>query len=96
MIEVNNIYFSVKTKSLLQNISFKAKTGEFWAIVGANGAGKSTLLKVLSKEFFSRERFKKIQFKGTGSKTCRTGSAKCHYAFLYCPGNCFNGALPLF
>lgn len=50
MIEVNNINFSVKTKSLLQNISFKAKSGEFWAIVGANGAGKSTLMKVLSKE----------------------------------------------
>jgi len=50
MIEASNIHFSVKTKPLLQNISFKAKTGEFWAIVGANGAGKSTLMKVLSKE----------------------------------------------
>jgi len=50
MIEVENVHFSVKNKSLLQDISFKAKTGEFWAIVGANGAGKSTLLKLLSKE----------------------------------------------
>jgi iron complex transport system ATP-binding protein len=50
MIEVSSIHFGVKNKVLLQNISFKAKAGEFWAIVGANGAGKSTLLKVLSKE----------------------------------------------
>ncbi|GLU55151.1 heme ABC transporter ATP-binding protein [Dyadobacter frigoris] len=50
MIETNKLHFCVKNKSLLQDINFKAKTGEFWAIVGANGAGKSTLMKVLSKE----------------------------------------------
>lgn len=50
MIETSNLHFGVKNKSLLQDINFKAKTGEFWAIVGANGAGKSTLMKVLSKE----------------------------------------------
>lgn len=44
------MHFSVKNKFLLQEINFKAKTGEFWAIVGANGAGKSTLMKLLSKE----------------------------------------------
>ena len=50
MIEVEKIHFGVKNKSLLQDVSFKAKTGEFWAVVGANGAGKSTLMKLLSKE----------------------------------------------
>lgn len=50
MIEVENIHFGVKNKSLLQDVSFKAKAGEFWAVVGANGAGKSTLMKLLSKE----------------------------------------------
>ncbi|WP_159477131.1 heme ABC transporter ATP-binding protein [Dyadobacter sp. 3J3] len=50
MIETSNLHFGVKNKSLLQDINFKAKKGEFWAIVGANGAGKSTLMKVLSKE----------------------------------------------
>lgn len=50
MIETNKLHVCVKNKSLLQDINFKAKTGEFWAIVGANGAGKSTLMKTLSKE----------------------------------------------
>jgi len=50
MMEVENVHFAVKNKSLLQEINFKAQTGEFWAIVGANGAGKSTLMKLLSKE----------------------------------------------
>jgi iron complex transport system ATP-binding protein len=50
MIEASNLHFGVKNKSLLNDINFKAKTGEFWAIVGANGAGKSTLMKALSKE----------------------------------------------
>lgn len=50
MIEVHDIHFGVKGKTLVQNISFRAKEGEFWAIVGANGAGKSTLMKLLSKE----------------------------------------------
>ena len=50
MMEVENVHFVVKNKPLLQEINLKAKTGEFWAIVGANGAGKSTLMKLLSKE----------------------------------------------
>ena len=50
MIELRNVHFSVKSRQLVQNINWKANTGEFWAIVGANGAGKSTLMKLLSKE----------------------------------------------
>ena len=50
MIEVSEVHFGVKSRSLVRNINFRARTGEFWAIVGANGAGKSTLLKLLSKE----------------------------------------------
>lgn len=50
MIEVENVHFGVRNKSLLEAISFKVKPGEFWAVVGANGAGKSTLMKLLSKE----------------------------------------------
>src|SRR5690606_18817596 len=50
MIDVHQIGFSVRNRSLLNNITFSVAPGEFWAIVGANGAGKSTLIKVLSSE----------------------------------------------
>lgn len=32
----------------LQNVSFKVKRGEAWALIGVNGSGKSTLLKTIS------------------------------------------------
>jgi iron complex transport system ATP-binding protein len=35
-------------RSVLQNVSFRAVSGEFIAIIGANGSGKSTLLMVLA------------------------------------------------
>lgn len=50
MIEADNLSFGVKNRTLIQDVSFTAQAGEFWAIVGANGAGKSTLMKLLSKE----------------------------------------------
>lgn len=51
MINVHNVHFGVKHRTLVRNINFQAKAGDFWAIVGANGAGKSTLMKLLSKEY---------------------------------------------
>ncbi|TDE12504.1 heme ABC transporter ATP-binding protein [Dyadobacter psychrotolerans] len=50
MIQVSNVHFGVKGRKLLSNVSFAAKPGEFWSIIGANGAGKSTLMKLLSRE----------------------------------------------
>lgn len=50
MIQAQNVHFGVKSKLLLEDVSFEANAGEFWAIVGANGAGKSTLMKLLSRE----------------------------------------------
>ena len=51
MIELKNVHFRVKSRELVRNINLRARTGEFWAIVGANGAGKSTLMKLLSREY---------------------------------------------
>ena len=36
-------------QSVLKNINFNVKKGEFLGVVGRNGSGKSTLLKILSK-----------------------------------------------
>ena len=47
MLEVKNISFQYKKQSILNNISFKVKTGEHLSIIGESGSGKSTLLKLL-------------------------------------------------
>ncbi|MEO0469074.1 MAG: ATP-binding cassette domain-containing protein, partial [Bacteroidota bacterium] len=48
MLRVHNISFSIRTKKLLDHISFDASPGELTGILGPNGAGKSTLIKLLS------------------------------------------------
>ncbi|EDP75705.1 metal ABC transporter ATP-binding protein [Hydrogenivirga sp. 128-5-R1-1] len=48
ILEVENLYFSYTGKdSVLENVSFKVKEGEFVGIVGPNGAGKTTLFRIL-------------------------------------------------
>ncbi len=48
MLEVNNIAKSFGSHMVLNEVSFKAKTGEIIALLGENGAGKSTLLRIIS------------------------------------------------
>ncbi|SDO56541.1 ABC transporter ATP-binding protein [Alkalicoccus daliensis] len=49
LITLQNVSFSRKNKSILQNINVTFHRGEFIAIVGENGAGKSTLLQLLAR-----------------------------------------------
>lgn len=49
-LEFKNISFSYeKDKELLKNISFKVKSGQTVAIIGATGSGKSTLINLLAR-----------------------------------------------
>jgi iron complex transport system ATP-binding protein len=57
----NNITYSVKKKTLIENVSISVAPNEFVAILGANGAGKSTLLKCLAGELAATG---KIQING--------------------------------
>nr|WP_297395207.1 ABC transporter ATP-binding protein [uncultured Peptostreptococcus sp.] len=49
--EVKNLTFSYTEggKTILENISFKIKTGSITSILGANGCGKSTLFDLMTK-----------------------------------------------
>lgn len=47
IIQVKHVYFSYNDKTILNNISFTVKKGEYLGIIGANGSGKSTLIKLI-------------------------------------------------
>ena len=47
-IVVNNVSFDIKSKKLLDNVSFKLGARTLTAIIGPSGAGKSTMLGVLN------------------------------------------------
>lgn len=47
LINANNVSLKHNTKSVLDNVSFDIKAGEFITLIGPNGAGKSSLIKIL-------------------------------------------------
>jgi len=53
MIKLENISFTYKNKTALDNVNINIKEGESIAIIGPNGSGKSTFLKLLNAIIFS-------------------------------------------
>ena len=49
MLQVENISYHIKQKTILQHVSLEVQKGEFVGILGPNGSGKSTLLKNIYK-----------------------------------------------
>jgi iron complex transport system ATP-binding protein len=48
MLELTNLSYCVKGRTLLKDIHFHLNTGKITGVLGANGAGKSTLIQLLS------------------------------------------------
>lgn len=50
MIEARNISVTYGKHRILHDVDFRARAGEFTAVIGPNGSGKTTLLKALTGE----------------------------------------------
>jgi iron complex transport system ATP-binding protein len=50
MIEVENISVALSGRTVVQDVSFKARPGQLTAIIGPNGSGKTTTMKAISGE----------------------------------------------
>ena len=48
LLELSNISYVVKDKSIIRNVSLSVNQGDYITIVGPSGSGKSTLLKLCS------------------------------------------------
>jgi iron complex transport system ATP-binding protein len=47
-IHVHHVHFAYDSRTVLQDVSLQAPTGEFTILLGKNGSGKSTLLRLLA------------------------------------------------
>jgi iron complex transport system ATP-binding protein len=48
IVEINNLGFYYREKTILKNISFSVNKGEICGLLGPNGSGKTTLLKCIN------------------------------------------------
>ena len=48
LLELSNISYTVKDKTIIRNVSLAVNEGDYLTIVGPSGSGKSTLLKLCS------------------------------------------------
>tara|TARA_B100001287_G_scaffold267201_1_gene262037 strand:+ start:4159 stop:4944 length:786 start_codon:yes stop_codon:yes gene_type:complete len=50
LLEIKSIFFKIKEKLILNDISLDVKSGDMVSIIGPNGSGKTTMLKAISNE----------------------------------------------
>ena len=49
MLQAENVTVRIGGKTVLQDLSFRIREGEWWCVTGPNGAGKTTLARVLGR-----------------------------------------------
>ena len=50
LLEIKSIFFKIKDKVILDDISLHVESGDMVSIIGPNGSGKTTILKAISNE----------------------------------------------
>ncbi len=48
IIELKNVDYQMGKRTILNNLSFGIKNGDFLTLIGPSGAGKSTILKLIA------------------------------------------------
>ena len=48
LVKFKNVTVSYRDRTIVNNINWEIKPGEFWQLIGPNGSGKSTLLSLIS------------------------------------------------
>lgn len=81
MIQFSNVHFSYDSQSLIDNISFTIKPGEFAAIIGANGAGKSTMSRLCNG--LLKPASGDVLVKGLNTKTTKSSTLAKHIGYLF-------------
>jgi len=51
-IKLTDISYRIKSKTILQDISFEIKEGDSFALIGSNGSGKTTLIEIILKDLY--------------------------------------------
>lgn len=49
ILEIKNLDYQINNKTILENINFNVKQGDYLALLGPNGGGKTTLIKLILK-----------------------------------------------
>ena len=47
LVKFNNVTVDYRDRTIIKNINWEIKTGEFWQLMGPNGSGKSTMLSMI-------------------------------------------------
>jgi ATP-binding cassette, subfamily B, multidrug efflux pump len=75
-----NVSFGYEDETILDQISFEAKTGQSVAFVGHTGAGKTTIINLISR-FYNYDSGK-ISLDGIDLKDIKRSSLRSHMAFV--------------